>query len=275
MSLPVVDDAAFAADVLTAPLPVLVEFGAAWCPPCRVLEPVLEQLATRYEGRVRFRAVDADVALETVTRFGVRNLPTVLLFDRGQVVERVAGARPAAAYEALLDAHLASRVAELASPIVSAPVVSAPSMAATPLWVDAPPDARERAQAAALVASDEPLLVFKHSDSCVISIAVKREFDAFLAAQVSTPVATRLVVVQRERRLSDALAEVLQVRHESPQALLVQQGRVLWHASHRRITADALSRVVHAAGRTSGTTATPTAAPTADSTAVPAADFVA
>lgn len=239
MPVPSVSDAAFAEQVLAAPYPVLVEFGAEWCAPCRAVEPIMEQLRTQYAGRVRVRAVDADTALATVTRYGVRNLPTVLLFDHGQLVERVVGARPAGEYSALLESHLTART----------PRAPQPDRAwETPLWVDAPPDATSRAAATVLVDAAEPLMVFKHSATCSISIAVKREMDAFIVANPHIP--TRVVVVQDERPLSDALAVVLQVRHESPQALLVQQGRVLWHASHRRITTDALGQAVHAASST-------------------------
>lgn len=239
MPVPSVSDAAFADQVLAAPYPVLVEFGAEWCAPCRAVDPIMEALRAEYAGRVRIRAVDADTALATVTRYGVRNLPTVLLFDNGQLVERVVGARPAGEYTALLDTYLAAHT----------PRVTQPDRAwDTPLWVDAPPDATSRAAAEALVDVAEPLMVFKHSATCSISVSVKRQLDAFVAANPHVP--TRVVVVQDERPLSDALAVVLQVRHESPQALLVQHGRVLWHASHRRITTDALGQAVHAASST-------------------------
>lgn len=236
MPVPSVSDAEFADQVLTAPYPVLVEFGADWCAPCRAVDPIMEQLRATYVGRVRVRAVDADAAVATVTRYGVRSLPTVLLFSNGQVAERLVGARPAGEYTHLLETHLAAHV----------PRVVQPDRAwETPLWVDAPPDATSRAAAVALVDAAQPLMVFKHSATCSISIAVKRELDAFIAANPQMP--TRIVVVQHERRLSDALAVVLQVRHESPQALLVHHGRVLWHASHRRITTDSLGQAFRAA----------------------------
>ncbi len=85
-------------------------------------------------------------------------------------------------------------------------------------------------------------MVFKHSATCIISLTVIREFEAFREAYPTVP--TRLVIVQQERALSNAFEDVLHVLHESPQALVVQQGRVLWHASHRRITAERLAQAV-------------------------------
>lgn len=244
MPVPSVSDAAFADEVLAAPYPVLVEFGAEWCAPCRAVEPIIEQLRATYAGRVRVRAVDADTALETVTRYGVRNIPTVLLFDNGQLVERVVGARSAGEYTQLLEKHLATHTPRVAQPDSAWQT----PLAEMPLWAEAPPDASSHAAATALVDADEPLMVFKHSATCSISVSVKRQLDAFIAANPHLP--TRVVVVQNERRLSDALAVVLQVRHESPQALLVQNGRLLWHASHRRITTDALGEAFRAASST-------------------------
>jgi thioredoxin 1 len=104
-SLPAVTDDAFAAEVLEAGGPVLVDFTAAWCPPCRAMEPVLAGLAA---GRDDLRVVQVDVDTEQVTaaRYGVLSMPTFVLFRDGAPVEVLVGARPRRRLEAELDAAL-------------------------------------------------------------------------------------------------------------------------------------------------------------------------
>lgn len=228
-------DADFAARVLQSPVPVLVDVWAAWCQPCMTLKPVMQRLAENYRERVTVLTLDADSNLETVTAYEVRALPTVLLFDRGTLVRRQSGAQALATYAGLLDAQLAARTAG-AVPVAIPVAAPAPAPASAP--------AMQEAQA--LAASPEATVLFKHSVTCSISIDVKRQYDAFVRAYPQVP--TRLVVVQNERPLSNALAEVLGVRHESPQALVVRDGRVLWHASHHRITAERLAEALAAAG---------------------------
>jgi thioredoxin 1 len=232
MSVSAVSDADFATRVLSADHPVLVDVWAAWCAPCKALEPVVARLAESYAGRAEVLALDADANVETVTRYDVRALPSLLLFDRGVIVERLTGAQSLSRLTAMLDQQLSARehgVAPVAAPIV----------------VPRAPDQGAVAEAQALAAAAEATVVFKHSATCSISIAVKREYDAFVAAHPQVP--TRLLVVQQERPLSNALESVLRVQHESPQALVVRDGRVLWHASHRRITASALDMAVRLA----------------------------
>jgi thioredoxin len=236
MTLTAIVDATFAQEVLEAPQPVLVDIWAPWCAPCVALKPVLERVAEQLAGRVKVLTLNADENLETVTRFGVRALPTVLLFDRGALVDRLTGAHPIDRYLALLAPVLEARAAGAPVPAPPAPVApwsARPAGRATSAAHD---------EARALADSPEALVVFKHSATCIISLTVIREFEAFRTALPDVP--TRLVVVQQERALSNALEDVLQVQHESPQALVVQQGRALWHASHRRITADRLAQAV-------------------------------
>lgn len=80
--------------VLKAALPVLVEFGAEWCGPCKRLEPELEQLAALWNGRMRLLHVDVDAAVELTTHFGIMSVPTTILFKGGQEVERLSGYQP-------------------------------------------------------------------------------------------------------------------------------------------------------------------------------------
>lgn len=237
VSLAAVTDAEFSARVLQSPVPVLVDVWAGWCQPCVGLKPVMQRLAEKYQGRVTVLTLDADTNLETVTRYDVRALPTVLLFDGGTLVERQSGAQSFSTYERVLDARLAAKAQGVAP---------TPFTAVPPRPLQAQPDGQDALQEAlALVFAPTPTVVFKHSVTCSISIGVKREFDAFVAAHPQVP--TRLVIVQRERPLSNALAEVLRVRHESPQAMVVRDGAVVWHASHHRITAQALASAMSTA----------------------------
>lgn len=234
-----VTDASFSTEVLQSPLPVLVDVWAAWCAPCVTLKPVLARLAESYHGRARVLTLDADHNLETVTRFDVRALPTVLVFHQGALVARQSGAQAYGTYAAQLDAVLRGEVnAAPGAALVSAP--AAASVAATSGSGHDP-------EVEALVSADEPLVIFKHSVTCGVSQSVKRRYDAFVEAHPQVP--TRLVVVQQERALSDALEDRLRVRHESPQAIVVKRGQVIWHASHGGITADGLARAVSQAQR--------------------------
>jgi thioredoxin 1 len=88
-----VTDASFAADVLGAERPVVVDFWAPWCGPCRAIAPALEELSGETE-RVEFVKLDIDENPETAARFGVLSIPTVILFDGGEARETVIGARP-------------------------------------------------------------------------------------------------------------------------------------------------------------------------------------
>ena len=102
----VLTDATFDEEVLQAQEPVLVDFSAVWCPPCRVLEPVVEELAGEYAGRVKVAKLDADQYRETVSRYQIRGLPTLLFFKDGQVQDTVVGAASKGQLVQKLDAVL-------------------------------------------------------------------------------------------------------------------------------------------------------------------------
>jgi len=101
-----VTDASFEADVLQAETPVVVDFWAPWCGPCRAVEPVLEALATEHGGRVEFVKLDIDANLQTASRYGVLSIPTAILFEGGEARETVVGARPRSYYEQAWSAWL-------------------------------------------------------------------------------------------------------------------------------------------------------------------------
>ena len=107
MSEPIaVDDSNFDQMVLQAETPVLVDFWATWCGPCRMVAPVVEELAKEYEGRVRFAKVDVDQNPKTASRYGIMSIPTLLLFKKGEPISNIVGFRPKAELKQSLDAVL-------------------------------------------------------------------------------------------------------------------------------------------------------------------------
>lgn len=89
-----INETSFEQEVLKSPVPVLVEFGAEWCGPCRQLEPVLEQLGDEWNGKVRLAKIDVDENVDTAMKFQVMSLPTLMLFVNGEVCQRLSGRQP-------------------------------------------------------------------------------------------------------------------------------------------------------------------------------------
>lgn len=103
-----VTDDSFERDVVQSPVPVLIDFTATWCGPCKALAPTIDKLALKYEGRLRVVKLDIDNSPNTPSRLGIRGVPTVILFKGGQEVARHVGLAPESRIEALFTGHLAS-----------------------------------------------------------------------------------------------------------------------------------------------------------------------
>ena len=101
-----ITDANFEETVLKSDKPVVVDFWAAWCGPCRMVGPVIDQLTEEYEGKAVIGKVDVDANQEFAAKYGVRNIPTVLVFQNGEVVGRQVGVAPKKAYSDAIDALL-------------------------------------------------------------------------------------------------------------------------------------------------------------------------
>jgi len=101
-----VTDATFDEVVLKSDKPVMVDFWAAWCGPCRMVAPIMDQLTAEYADKAVIVKVDVDANQKFAAEYGVRNIPTVLVFKNGEVVEKQVGVAPKATYAQKIDAHL-------------------------------------------------------------------------------------------------------------------------------------------------------------------------
>jgi thioredoxin 1 len=97
----------FAQQVLQSPVPVLVDFWAEWCGPCKMIAPLLDELADEYDGKAKIGKVNIDEQQSLAAEYGVRAIPTLLLFNKGQVVDQIVGARSKRDFKASLD-HVAA-----------------------------------------------------------------------------------------------------------------------------------------------------------------------
>ncbi|MDF7673574.1 thioredoxin TrxA [Acetobacteraceae bacterium ESL0709] len=101
-----VTDQSFDAEVLKASGPVLVDFWAEWCGPCKMIGPALEDIATEYQGRLKVSKVDIDTNPEIPTTYGIRSIPTLMIFKGGKLVAQQTGALPKSQLKVWIDQHL-------------------------------------------------------------------------------------------------------------------------------------------------------------------------
>ena len=101
-----ITDSNFEELVLKSEKPVMVDFWAAWCGPCRMVGPIIDEISNDYDGKAIVGKLDVDAHQDHAAKFGVRNIPTVLLFDKGELVGRQVGVAPKKAYSDAIDAVL-------------------------------------------------------------------------------------------------------------------------------------------------------------------------
>jgi len=103
-----VTDTTFKSEVLDSDVPVLVDFWAAWCAPCKMIAPIVEELAGEYEGRIKVVKMDIDANPQTPGSLGIMSIPTLMLFRGGQAEQRIVGYQPKASLKAKVEAVLAA-----------------------------------------------------------------------------------------------------------------------------------------------------------------------
>ena len=99
-------DASFNADVIEAGTPVLVDYWAEWCGPCKMIAPILDEVSKDYDGRLKIAKMNVDENRDVPAKFGIRGIPTLMLFKGGQLAGTLVGAHPKAKLTAFVDGHL-------------------------------------------------------------------------------------------------------------------------------------------------------------------------
>ncbi|HEX2788610.1 MAG TPA: thioredoxin [Ignavibacteria bacterium] len=101
-----ITDANFAAEVEQSTIPVLIDFWAVWCGPCKMIAPIVEELAGEYEGKIKIGKLDVDNNPNVAMKFGIRSIPTLLIFKDGKVADQIVGAVPKPQIVSKLEAQL-------------------------------------------------------------------------------------------------------------------------------------------------------------------------
>ena len=101
-----VSDSSFDGDILKSSVPVLVDFWAPWCGPCRSVAPIVDDLATQYAGKLKVAKINVDESTEVAMRYQITSIPTFILFKNGQVADRALGALPRSEFVKLIDRNL-------------------------------------------------------------------------------------------------------------------------------------------------------------------------
>ncbi len=103
----VITDDTFDAEVIKSDIPVLVDFWAEWCGPCKMIAPIVEELANEMDGKVKFAKLDVDTNPKTATSYGIRGIPTMLIFNGGTPVDQIVGAVPKSVLKSRIDEAVA------------------------------------------------------------------------------------------------------------------------------------------------------------------------
>ncbi|MBN2062529.1 MAG: thioredoxin [Deltaproteobacteria bacterium] len=94
-----VSDGTFESEIINSDIPAIVDFWAEWCGPCKMVGPVVEELAEEYKGKIKVAQMDVDQNRETPAKFGIRNIPTLIFFKGGEVINTIIGAQPKSSIE--------------------------------------------------------------------------------------------------------------------------------------------------------------------------------